>query len=116
GRGARSRQVRHLAAELRRRPEEAQALAEALDGTDEIHRREQVLFHRIETLRDELCGKADLDGVLQQALAVCPALDREAAGRLAQAVRTRNDRRAFRQLFKLLRDAVQKEGPAEGGS
>jgi ribosome-associated protein len=117
GRGARSRQVRHLAAQLRRRPEEAQALAAALAGTDEVHRREQALFHSLEALREELCGKEDLTEVLQRTLAVCPDLDREAAARLARSVRTTGDRRAYRELFRLLRTAAAKnEGPAEGGS
>lgn len=116
GRGARSRQVRHLAAELRRRPEEAQALADVLAGVDEVHQREQALFHRLETLRDELCGKADLDAVLQRALAVCPGLDRAVAGRLARMVRTSGDRKASRELFRLLRGSAKNEGPAEDGS
>jgi ribosomal 50S subunit-associated protein YjgA (DUF615 family) len=74
------------------------------------------LFHRIEVLRDELCGKADLDAALQRALAVCPGLDCAAAGRLARSVRASGDRKASRELFRLLRDAAKNEGPAEGGS
>ena len=41
---------------------------------------------------------------------------RPIAERLARAVRITGDRRAYRELFRLLRGAAQNEGPAESGS
>ena len=55
GRGARKRQVKHLAGLLRHRPEEAAAIQEHLLGQSECHWEQQRVFHQLEEWRDRLC-------------------------------------------------------------
>lgn len=109
GHGSRDRQIRHLASVLRRNEEELAALRNFLSGEDEAHYREQAAFHRLEELRERLCDPKSFPEALTEAAAAWPGLDTSAVGRLARACRGGEDRRAFRELFRLLRRAAEGE-------
>lgn len=107
GHGSRDRQIRHLASVLRRNPDELVALRNFLSGEDETHYREQAAFHRLEQLRERLCDPKSFSEALTEAAAAWPGLDTTAVGRLARACHGSEDRRAFRELFRLLRRAAE---------
>ncbi|BCR03503.1 UPF0307 protein [Desulfuromonas versatilis] len=107
GHGSRKRQVKHLAGVLRRREDEAQQLQDFIDGVDQAHLDEQKVFHHLEQLRDRLCEAEQFPAALREACESWPELDREAVTRLARSVHANGDRRAFRELFKRLRQAWQ---------
>ncbi len=107
GHGARKRQIKHLAGLLRRDDEWTDRLREFLDGSDIRHYREQELFHRLETLRDRLCGPETFSAALEETESLFPAIDREQISRLAAAVQAGGDKHAFREIFQLLRKASE---------
>ena len=108
GHGSRKRQTKHLAALLRQMEEETEELQAFLSGLDQVHLREQRDFHELEDLRDRICNP-DLSGAaLDEAASAIPGLDREAISRLARSVHANGDRRAFRDIFRRLREAREK--------
>ena len=113
GHGARKRQIKHLAALLRQREEEAQGLQAFLSGLDQLHLREKRDFHELEELRDRLCDPDRCAAALEELEGTLPGLDRPALGRLARSVHANGDRRAFREIFRRLREAKENP-PAEG--
>ena len=113
GHGARDRQIRHLAALLRRHPEEQAYLSEFLGGLDRRHRQEQGDFHRLEEWRDRLCRPAESALALQEISACLPDLDTARLSRLAGAAQAGNDRQAAREIFRLLRAAREKAARPE---
>jgi len=104
GRSSQKRQVKHLAAALRKRDDELQVLLEQLQSLDQVGRSEKKEFHRLEKLRDRLCDKNSFDDAFNEMLNLCPDIDRKAISRLVRSVHEYNDRRAFREIFKRLRD------------
>lgn len=103
--GARKRQIQHLAGVLRHREDVAEALRVHLDGLNQVHYREQQAFHALEQLRDRLCDPAGCPGALEEVRCTLPTVDRTALARLAKAVHLSRDKRAAREIFRLLRDA-----------
>jgi ribosome-associated protein len=108
--GARKRQIQHLAAVLRKHEQESEALRAHLDGLNQVHYQDQKQFHALEELRDRLCLPASCPEALEEVRRTLPAADAAALGRLAKAVHLSNDKRAAREIFRLLRSAQQ--GPA----
>ncbi|OEU72978.1 MAG: hypothetical protein BA864_09320 [Desulfuromonadales bacterium C00003093] len=104
GRGSQKRQVKHLAAALRKRDDELQALLGQLQSLDQVGRSEKKEFHRLEKLRDRLCDKNSLEDAFKEMLNLCPDIDHKTISRLIRSVHEHNDRRAFREIFKRLRD------------
>jgi ribosome-associated protein len=100
--GARRRQLKHLAGLLRKRPEETGEIQEYLAGVHQDQRDAAIAFHELEALRGKLCGP-DFAPALEALKRDFPDLDLPTVSRLAAAVRERNDRRAYRELFRLLR-------------
>jgi len=111
-RGARKRELKHLAGLLRRDEETADAVRAALDDVDRSSRAERDLFHRLEELRDALCDPGRFDETLENAAAEVPGLDRPVMTRLARRVHKDGDKRAFREIFRRLRVLV--EASSEG--
>ncbi|NLV23507.1 MAG: DUF615 domain-containing protein [Deltaproteobacteria bacterium] len=105
GHGARKRQIKHLAALMRSKPEWTAKLQEFLDGNDERHHEEQKRFQQLETLRDRLCDKEACAAALAEVGRLYPAADRHLLSRLAASVHTSQDKRAFREIFRLLKNA-----------
>lgn len=106
--GARDRQIRHLAAFLRRREEQTGALRDFLQGVDEVHLAEKRNFHRLEALRDRLCDPHRFEGALVEIREAFPGADTAAFGRLARSARESKDRKAYREIFRLLRQESER--------
>lgn len=107
GHGARKRQIKHLAGVLRRNEEEAAALREFLDGTHAHQLAEKRDFHFLEELRDQLCDPALCEEALREVGRRCPGTDRAEIARLARLAHGSADRRAYREIFRRLRDGYQ---------
>lgn len=107
--GARRRQLKHLAGMLRKRPEETGAIQDFLAGVHQDQLAAASAFHELEALRERLCGP-DFAAALRDLERDFPELDHSAVGRLAAAVRESDDRRAYRELFRRLRQAAGKGG------
>ncbi|MDH5823387.1 ribosome biogenesis factor YjgA [Luteimonas sp. RD2P54] len=111
---ARKRQLAFLAKQMRREDDETlQAIRDALEAGGEAARQETALLHRAETWRERLL--ADGDAALAELLDAHPGADRQ---RLRQLVRSaiderRRDRppRAYRELFRLLRELLLVQQP-----
>jgi len=108
--GARKRQIKHLAGVLRRHPEELARLQDFLEGRNQVRLEQRDAFHRVEELRDRLCDPDQFAAALEESLRVFPGLDRDSLSRLARAVHTGGDRKAFREIFRQLRKASEQAG------
>lgn len=104
GRGSHKRQVKYLAGMLRKQEEELQRLLPQLQQLDQVARGEKQEFHRWERLRDRLCDEKSFDAAFAEMLDTYPQVDRKAIARLARSVHQHGDRRAYREIFKRLRD------------
>lgn len=105
GHSSRKRQMKHLAGVLRHNEEQTEAILAFLDGLHQTQLREQRDFHLLEALRDRICDREQSAAALDEAAAGFPALDRAALTKLARSVHTNGDRKAFREIFRRLRDA-----------
>lgn len=105
---ARARQLRHLSALLRNAPEMLQAVHDTMHGTDQRHYEENRLFHQLETLRDRLLQPESAAAALDEAVAEFPVLDREALARAVHLHHKTADKKHFRTVFRLLREAAEK--------
>lgn len=111
--GARKRQLAFLAKQMRKLDDAVlDAIRDAMSADGEAARRETAQLHRAETLREALLGD-DGDAALTALLDEYPDADRQ---KLRQLVRnTREERaknkppRAFRELFRVLRDILTQE-------
>ena len=106
-RGARKRELKHLAGLLRRDEETVDAVRTALNDVGRSSRADRDLFHRIEDLRDALCDPDRFAEALETAAAEVPGLDRQAISRLARRVHENGDKRSFREIFRRLRVLVE---------
>ena len=106
-RGARKRELKHLAGLLRRDEETTDAVRAALDSVGRSSRAERELFQRVEDLRDALCDQDRFAEALETAAAEIPGLDRHAVTRLARRVHQHGDKRSFREIFRRLRVLVE---------
>jgi ribosome-associated protein len=107
GHSSRRRQVKHLAGLLRRDDELREKIAGALDRQAVNRRQETLAFHHLEQLRDRLCTAANLASALAEARAVFPGIDDGKLSRLARAVHEHGDKRAAREIFRMLRQAEE---------
>jgi len=103
---SRKRQVLHLASMLRQQPELAEPLESYLQGTSQTDREQTLAFHRLEQLRDRLCDPASLPEAMAEVREQFPALEYRALERLALSVHRSQDKRAYREIFRRLRDAL----------
>lgn len=108
GRSSQRRQLKHLAALLRKSGDELDNLLEQLTSLDQVARSEKKQFHRLEQLRDRLCSKASFDDAFNEMLELAPGIDRKAISRLARSVHQHEDKRAYRAIFKRIRDEMEK--------
>lgn len=105
--GARKRQIQHLAAVLRRREEDAEALRAHLDSLNQVHYQDQKRFHLLEEWRDRICDPDSCEQALEEVRRIFPSADVGALARLAKAVQLSSDKRASREIFRLLRTAQE---------
>ncbi|ABA90304.1 protein of unknown function DUF615 [Syntrophotalea carbinolica DSM 2380] len=107
--GARKRQLKHLAG-MFRRDEDSVQVAEAFLA-DIQHGRQQAAadFHQLEALRERLCDPEGFDAALEEIRRKMPAADLGKIRRLAESARLHKDKRAFRELFRLLKAAYPEQ-------
>lgn len=106
-RGARKRELKHLAGLLRRDDETVEAVRTALDDAGRSSRAERDQFQRIEDLRNALCDPDRFAEALETAATEVPGLDRQLITRLARRVHQNADKRAYREIFRRLRVLVE---------
>ena len=117
--GARKRQKAFLAKQMRKLDDAVlDAIRDAMSKDGEAARRETALLHRAETLREALLGD-DGDDALTDLLAAQPQADRQKLRQLVRNAREERAKnkppRAFRELFRELRDLLVQDGGAPGG-
>ena len=116
--GARKRQQAFLAKQMRKLDDEVlDAIRDAMSKDGEAARRETAALHRVEALRDALLGD-DGDAALTALLAAHPQADRQQLRQLLRNVREERAKnkppRAFRELFRALRELLAQDGDASG--
>jgi len=109
GRSSHKRQVKHLAALLRKREEELQLILEQLQGLDQVARSDKRVFHQLESLRDRLCTQDGFDAAFAEMLELFPQIDRNTIARLARSVHQHGDKRAYREIFRRLKNCQVSE-------
>lgn len=103
--GARKRQLKHLAGMLRRDEESREAAETFVADLDQGRRQNTADFHHLESLRDRLCDPARCPEALAEIERTLPEVDAGKIRRLAESVHNTADKRAFREIFRILRDA-----------
>lgn len=109
GRGSHKRQVKHLAGILRQSEKQVLALMAAIEDVDQVKRSEKRQFHKLEELRDRLCEEATFAAAFDEMVALWPQIDRGVISRLSKSVHNSRDKRAYREIFKRLRDFVEQQ-------
>jgi ribosome-associated protein len=105
---ARARQLRHLGALLREDEEMLAGIRQTLEGNDQRQLADNKLFHDLEGLRDRLLLAESSAAALDEARTAFPALDHAALKNALAQHRKDGDKKAFRTIFRLLRDAAAK--------
>jgi ribosome-associated protein len=104
GHGSQRRQLKHLAGMLRKAEDDLSALLEQLTNLDQVARGDKKQFHQLEKLRDRLCATDSFAAAFTEMLELAPDIDRKTISRLARSVQQHDDRRAYREIFRRLRD------------
>jgi ribosome-associated protein len=102
---ARKRQLKHLAGLLRRDDESRQEAEGFLTLLDLGRHQDAERFHQLEELRERLCDPESREAALDEADRTLHGIDLAKVRRLAEAAQGGTDKRAFRELFRLLRRA-----------
>ncbi|PKN12475.1 MAG: hypothetical protein CVU69_06745 [Deltaproteobacteria bacterium HGW-Deltaproteobacteria-4] len=106
---ARARQLRHLGALLREDEEMLSGIHQTLEGNDQRQLADNKLFHDLEGLRDRLLAEEGASVALEEARTAFPLLDPVALKSAMAKYRKDGDKKAFRTVFRLLREAAAKE-------
>ncbi len=104
--GARKRQLKFLAGLLRNDEagrQQAESFVRDLEGRQ---RRDAEAFHRMEALRDALCDGSRREATLKEIETTLSGVDSGRLRRLAESVENTQDKRAFREIFRRLREAA----------
>ena len=109
GRGSQKRQLKHLAGMLRKSDDDLADLLRQLESLDQVSRGEKKQFRQLEKLRDRLCDEDSFAAAFDEMLELLPDIDRKAISRLARSVHLHEDKRAYREIFKRLRDRMNEE-------
>ncbi|MCK5913364.1 MAG: DUF615 domain-containing protein [Desulfuromusa sp.] len=104
GRGSQRRQLKRLAGMLRKSEDAFESLLNQLASLDQVSRGEKKQFHQLEKLRDRLCAVDSFADAFDEMLELMPNIDRKTISRLARSVHQHEDRRAYREIFRRLRD------------
>jgi len=104
GHGSQRRQLKHLAGMLRKAEDDLSGMLEQLANLDQVSRSDKKHFHQLEKLRDRLCDVDSFTVAFDEMLELAPEIDRKAISRLARSVQQHDDRRAYREIFRRLRD------------
>ena len=107
GRSSQRRQLKHLAGMLRKSEDALESLLNQLATLDQVSRGEKKQFHQLEKLRDRLCDADSFAAAFDEMLELVPNIDRKTISRLARSVQQHDDRRAYREIFRRLRDELE---------
>ena len=107
GHGSLRRQLKHLAGMIRKSEGALESLMKQLSNLDQVTRGDKKQFHKLEKLRDRLCDADSFAVAFDEMLALIPDIDRKAISRLARSVQQHDDRRAYREIFRRLRDELE---------
>lgn len=115
---AHKRQLAFLAKQMRKLDDAVlDAIRDAMRKDGEAARRETALLHRAEALREALLGETG-DAALTDLLATYPQADRQKLRQLVRNAREERAKnkppRAFRELFRALRDLLAQDAAASG--
>ncbi|OEU51328.1 MAG: hypothetical protein BA871_06945 [Desulfuromonadales bacterium C00003096] len=103
--GARKRQLKRLAGLLREDDENREQIESFMADVERGQRQNSAEFHRFEELRDGLCDPTRCTETLAEIKETLPDIDTAKIRRLADSVQNSSDKRAFREIFRILRDA-----------
>ncbi len=106
GRSSQRRQLKYLAGLLRKMPDVLNSLLQQLQDLDQVGRSDKKQFHQLEKLRDRLCSADTFSSAFDEMIELVPEVDRKAISRLARSVQQHDDRRAYREIFRRLRDEL----------
>ena len=106
GHGSQRRQLKHLAGMLRKSEDVFESLVNQLANLDQVSRGDKKQFHQLEKLRDRLCDADSFSAAFDEMLELTPDIDRKTISRLARSVQQHEDRRAYREIFRRLRDEL----------
>lgn len=106
GRGSHKRQLKYLAGLLREHPNAVESLKLQLEEMDQIDRSEKKQFHSLEQLRDRLCDPQQFGQALLELQDRAAQFDIKTITRLARSVHQHGDKRAYREMFKRLRQGM----------
>lgn len=106
GRSSQRRQLKRLAGMLRKSEDVLDNLHSQLTNLDQVSRGEKKQFKQLEQLRDRLCEDSSFTTAFEEMLELFPAVDRKTVSRLARSVQQHDDRRAYREIFRRLRDEL----------
>jgi len=106
GLSSQRRQLKHLAGMIRKTADAQDSLVKQLENLDQVSRGEKKQFHQLEKLRDRLCEEVSFTAAFDEMLELAPEIDRNAISRLARSVHQYDDRRAYREIFRRLRDEL----------
>ncbi len=109
GRSSQRRQLKRLAGMLRKSEDDLEILLNQLANLDQVSRGDKKKFHRLEKLRDRLCAEDSFAAAFDEMLELAPDIDRKTISRLARSVHQHEDRRAYREIFRRLRDELSEE-------
>ena len=103
--GARKRQLKHLAGLLREDDENREKIESFMADLERGQRQNTAGFHRLEELREGLCDPIRCAESLEEIERTLQGVDTAKIHRLAKSVQNSADKRAFREIFRMLRDA-----------
>ncbi|MCD6187028.1 MAG: DUF615 domain-containing protein [Desulfuromusa sp.] len=106
GRSSQRRQLKRLAGVLRKSEDAFASLLNQLATLDQVSRGDKKQFHQLEKLRDRLCDADSFAAAFEEMLDLVPEIDRKVISRLARSVQQHDDRRAYREIFRRLRDEL----------
>ncbi|MFH2005513.1 MAG: ribosome biogenesis factor YjgA [bacterium] len=112
--GARKRALKYFAGKLRGDEEAREKLQVAMSQLDRAHHQVTAKHHELEKLRERLCSAEEQDAAMQEVVANYPSIDHKALLRLIKSVRHGNNKRAYREIFRRLREGVEGAESVEG--
>ncbi len=110
GRSSQRRQVKHLAGVLRKHEDAFAALQGQLNGLDQVARQDRKQFHQVEDLRDRLCDERTFEDARRELGELLPRINMKVIVRLARSVHEHDDRRAYRDIFRRIKQALDDAG------
>ncbi len=107
--GARKREIKHLAGLLRHDSAQLEAIRRFHHGVSEQQLDENRHFHALENWRAGLCTPERRAQVKNEIAEALPALDMGVLDKLLHGYQGPEDKKCYRQIFVLLRKAAEKQ-------